>query len=57
MWILVYVLLVNQTPFARAMSIHDTMSECFQARDVLALQQGREDGHFPKGSQAVCIRN
>lgn len=57
MWILVYISLVNIEPFAHSMGMYDNMSNCFKARDALALKAGgTPDGHFPKGTQAVCIR-
>jgi len=56
MWVLVYISLVNIEPFAHTVSVHDSMNDCFTHRDVLSLKAGGKDGHFPKGSQAVCIR-
>ncbi len=56
MWILVYIMLVNETPFARTISIHDTMDECFKARESLSVTKGKSDGYFDKGVQAVCIQ-
>ena len=56
MWVLVYIALVNETPFARTVSIHDTMDECFKAREVLSITEGKSSGYFDTGVQAVCIQ-
>jgi len=57
MWVLVYISLVNIEPFAHSMGVFGNMNNSFKASDALALKAGgTPDGHFPKGTQAVCIR-
>ena len=55
MWVLVFVILVNETAFARTISVHEGMDECFKARDVYSISRGPVNGTFYKGTQAVCI--
>jgi len=57
MWVLVYISLVGIEPTAARVGVFDNMDMCFKARDILSQKAGGKDGHFPKGSQAVCIRN
>jgi len=55
-WFLVYIVVSSQ---GNSLSIdigsYDNMIDCFFAREQLTLDLGRVDGHFPHGSQAVCI--
>ena len=71
-WILVYIFINPLVP-GDAMSLepvatnasgprvtYNDMNECFNARDRLSIQIGKDYpdlplGYFPPGSQAVCI--
>lgn len=57
MWVLVYISLLGIEPTAARVGVFDDMDMCFKARDILSQKAGGNNGTFPKGSQAVCIRN
>ncbi len=55
-WVLVFIVLSHGEVNAEYMSTHDSMTECFTARDLLASQTGGTyPGNYAKGMQAVCI--
>ena len=55
-WVLVFIVLSHGEVHAEYMSTHDTMTNCFEARELLASQAGGTvSGNYPKGMQAVCI--
>ena len=56
MWVLVFILLHDAEPHAVKVSEHDTLSECFFARDVLSADLGKGSGYFNSGQQAICIK-
>ena len=55
MWVLVFIYLYDAIPYAETVTIHDSMTECFFAREALADEVGRGDGYFKTGQQALCI--
>lgn len=61
-WTLVFInIMFNsssgyQEPFIEGYWKYNTMIECFQARSVLGFEYTGNPGHFPEGTQAVCIR-
>lgn len=55
MWALVFVYFFEVTPFVELVSVHRSMNECFQAREVLSIEHGKGNGYFEAGHQAVCI--
>lgn len=61
LWLLVLIVLHGQDPVVTAVNEPMTMIECFEAREVLSIQIGKDYpnldiGHFPPGMQAVCIK-
>jgi hypothetical protein len=56
MWVLVFILLHDAEPHAVKVSEHDTLSECFSAREVLSADLGKGSGYFNSGQQAICIK-
>lgn len=56
MWVLVFVYLYGQDAHGMTHSVHNSLSDCFVARDILAAEQGGPSyGQFPLGQQALCI--
>ena len=55
MWTLVFVYFFEVTPFVELVSVHTSMTECFQAREALAAKVGKGAGYFKAGQQALCI--
>ena len=55
MWTLVFIYLYDAIPYAETVTIHDTMTECFQAREKLSEEVGKVNGYFDVGQQAICI--
>ena len=59
-WILVYILIVgNDIHAVNAMGPgfkFDTMPECFAQREILDTTLKGEEGHFPVGRQAICVK-
>jgi len=55
MWILVFIYFYDATPYVEKVTSHLTMSECFEAREALAIEVGKTPGYFKSGQQAVCI--
>ena len=55
MWVLVFIYFYDATPYVEAVSGHETMVECFFAREALADEVGKGDGYFKAGQQALCI--
>ena len=55
MWILVFIYIYDTIPYAETVTIHDTMTECFQARERLSEEVGKSNGYFNAGQQALCI--
>jgi hypothetical protein len=57
-WILVYISLsYHGHPIATEEGRYETMTDCFLAREELAIKVGGDPatGHFPTGQQAVCV--
>lgn len=55
-WVLVFIVLSHGEVHAEYMSTHDTMTDCFNQRELLASQTGGTyPGNFAKGMQAICI--
>ena len=55
MWVLVFIYFFDTTPYVEAVTVHITMVECFRAREALAEDVGKGNGHFKAGQQAICI--
>lgn len=53
-WILTYIIVLDNVPTIQEYSYHQSMMECFQARENLKTAITSSE-HFPIGSQAVCI--
>ena len=51
MWVLVFVYFYDTMPYVETITAHDTMTECFQAREEV----GKGSGYFKAGQQALCI--
>jgi len=57
-WILVYVALTyHGHPVVEEIGRYDSMTDCFFAREELALKLGGVDGKFPVNTQALCIQH
>ena len=55
MWVLVFIYFYDAMPYVEAVTAHETMTECFYAREALANEVGKGDGYFKAGQQAICI--
>jgi hypothetical protein len=55
MWILIFIYLYDEIPYAEKYNQYRFMTECFQAREKLGLELSGRPGYFPAGQQAVCI--
>ncbi len=55
MWVLVFIYFYDSAPYVETYDVYDSMSECFNGRDILASDVGKGDGYFKAGQQAVCI--
>ena len=60
MWVLVVIFLAGTEPVAfngiGMGKSFDYQYECIVARDEMLARIGSEDGYFPPGQQAVCVR-
>lgn len=54
-WALVYISIVAGVAQAQIVSQHPDIIGCFFAREVLLLEHGGGDTHFPANTQALCI--
>ena len=55
MWMLVFIYFYDAVPYVEKVSGHDSMAECFYAREALADEVGKGFGYFKAGQQALCI--
>ena len=55
MWVLVFIYFYDTIPYVEAVTAHDTMTECFYAREELSQEVGKGGGYFKPGQQALCI--
>jgi hypothetical protein len=55
MWALVFIYFYDTIPYAELVTKHDTMTECFYAREALSDDVGKGGGYFKSGQQALCI--
>jgi len=55
MWVLVFIYFYDTIPYVETVTAHDTMTECFQAREALSEEVGKGSGDFKAGQQALCI--
>ena len=55
MWALVFIYFYDAIPYVEHVSNHETMTECFQAREYLSAEVGKGDGYFKSEQQALCI--
>ena len=56
MWALVFIYFYDTIPYVELVTKHDTMTECFQAREALSNEVGKGAGYFKSGQQALCIQ-
>ena len=56
MWILVFIYMYDDIPYAEKYNKYKFMNECFQAREALSEEVGKGSGYFKPGQQAVCIK-
>lgn len=55
MWVLVFIYFYDNIPFVEEVSKHESMTECFHARELLSEDVGKGGGYFNSGEQALCI--
>ena len=55
MWTLVFIYFFEVTPYVELVSVHTSMTECFQARESLSAEVGKGSGYFKPEQQAICI--
>lgn len=55
MWALVFIYFYDTTPYVEPVTLHNSMVECFYAREALADEVGKGNGYFKTGQQAICI--
>tara|TARA_A200000159_G_C7291339_1_gene325879 strand:+ start:826 stop:1014 length:189 start_codon:yes stop_codon:yes gene_type:complete len=55
MWVLVFIFFYDTIPYVETVTAHNTMTECFQAREALSEEVGKGNGYFKAGQQALCI--
>ena len=55
MWALVFIYFYDRTPYIEPITLHTNMIECFHAREALASEVGKANGHFKAGQQEICI--
>ena len=56
MWVLVFIYFYDAIPYVELVTKHETMTECFQAREALSDEVGRGGGYYKPGQQALCIK-
>ena len=55
-WVLVYVMVVSGSAHAEIEGRFESLTECFNGRDALAVVKGGGGpGFFPQGSQGICV--
>jgi hypothetical protein len=55
MWVLVFIYFYETVPYVELVTTHETMTECFQAREALSNAVGKGGGYYKLGQQALCI--
>jgi hypothetical protein len=55
MWVLVFIYFYDTVPYVEQISKHNSMTECFYARELLSEEVGKGGGYFKPGQQALCI--
>ena len=55
MWVLVFVYFYDTFPYVETITAHDTMTDCFYAREALSEEVGLGGGYSKPGQQALCI--
>jgi len=55
MWILVFIYIYANEPYAVKYGSFNSMYECFFARESLGKKLSGNAGYFLEGSQAICI--
>ena len=55
MWALVFIYFYDTMPYPELVSVHTSMTECFQARESLSEEHGKGLGYFKAEQQAICI--
>ena len=55
MWVLVFIYLYDTVPYVEKVSGHESMVECFYAREALSEDVGKGGGYFNPGQQALCL--
>ena len=56
MWVLIFVYLYDEIPYAEKYGQYRFMTECFKAREELGLELSGKSGYFPAGQQAICVK-
>ena len=55
MWVLVFIYFYDTVPYVEQVTKHNSMTECFHARELLSEEVGKGGGYFLPGQQALCI--
>ena len=57
MWALILILVTGTGQTAAYLTgVSSNMNDCFQQRDELLVEAEWYNGHFPPGSQAICVK-
>ena len=54
-WALVFIYFYDAVPYVEFVSGHNSMYDCFYAREDLSMDVGKGNGYFEAGQQAICI--
>ena len=57
MWVLLFVYLYDTVPYVEKHSQHNTLVQCFQAREALGKELTNRPGYFDPGQQAICVKS
>ena len=55
MWTLVFIVLIGTKVDANIVGNYESMYDCFDNREQLAVTAGGKNGYFPESMQAVCV--
>lgn len=56
LWVLIFITYNQDQAHVEKISIHNEMTSCFHAREMLSSVVGGKNGYFPTNTQAICLK-
>lgn len=55
-WLLIFIVIVGDEAKSTIVGSYQSIYECFEIREQLAVTAGGKSGYFPINMQGICVR-